>query len=459
MSLRGRSLPGETPSGELSTQPRGVNADLPNARAEGAAPRRGRSPELFCPWGRLIQRLSHPSSVQALGLSDCAHKLLEQCLWRSGKQGDTRDPECGPAEAIFWRELGGLATDLRKSTGSIKRALRELREGGLVRWRRVEPFGRLPSGIQTSHGHAVYYVAIGVIRQRLGVVSAASGTERGGEINHDPSGEINHDPSGEINHDPSSPDLPESVLESDAASSARVSLSVVKSVVKNHKQQTNRNPAHPSPCGSADADGVVARLFATWWDAIGQHRPEYSAAIGRRVRRGLVRAVSAGHTEPELADAIAGASDPKLGGAAYAKCRKWNVWHGNLFWNEQRNRPCESIGHLCAAVAKARAAELAAERARARRAAAEAARRAAPTAPENSPRGGTGRHAMSEAQTREWCRLVVDEGLAPAEASARVWSEAPKTSVDDPDVSVGASKSEARERYFGAFLPRRPRSA
>jgi hypothetical protein len=423
MSLRGRSLPGETPSGEVSTQPRGVNADLPNARAEGAAPRRGRSPELFCPWGRLIQRLSHPSSVQALGLSDCAHKLLEQCLWRSGKQGDTRDPECGPAEAIFWRELGGLATDLRKSTGSIKRALRELREGGLVRWRRVEPFGRLPSGIQTSHGHAVYYVAIGVIRQRLGVVSAASGTERGGEINHDPSGEINHDPSGEINHDPSgeinhdpsSPDLPESVLESDAASSARVSLSVVKSVVKNHKQQTNRNPAHPSPCGSASSDGVVARLFATWWDAIGQHRPEYSEAIGARVRRGLVRAVAAGHTEAELTDTIAGASDPKLGGEAYEKCRKWKVWHGNLFWNEQRNRPSAPILFLCQAVAKARAAQLAAEKARARRATAPPA-----IAKMASDAGETGHATMTEAQTREWCRLVVDEHMSAAEATARV---------------------------------------
>lgn len=431
----------QRPCTEVSTPPGAVNDNPPDNRA---APKRGHNAALFTPWGRLIQALQQPDSAERLPLTDSALRVLGQCLWRAGKQGDARDPECRPDEAIFWRELGGLASDTRKSTSSVQRALKELHRAGLVRWKKLKPFESLPSGRTTYHGHAVYYVAIGVIRERLGLAVSVPGTERGGQVNHEESGQVNHELSGQVRPDDA---VRETIGQSGDPSSAVVN-SVVKILIRNHKH-TEPNPAHPSPCGlsSATGDDLLTRVYAHWWDRIGQHRPEATARIQARVRRAVGRAAAfEGITEAMLVDAIDGVSDPQLGGEAHAACEGFGIWEANLFWNDWKGRPCGSIPHLVKAVAEARRLQCENDRRLAARPSSlgktertsETRLKPAPPASRAtaSERGGPGLDTPE--QVAAWLALL-RTGVTPAEATARVLAEHPTPSKTSPPDSAATA--------------------
>jgi hypothetical protein len=287
-------------------------------------------------------------------LSDKAVRALTVLLWGAGKRGHGQG--CGPGEAMLWRNLGGLAEAMgiapgvkpnRSNTGSVRRALAELRERKLVRWVRVGMDEQRPdpggtgdvfTGPKSRRGCCVYYVHLGAIWTRLGRPELA--TER--TISDD-----GIKPESVINHDHAARSAPENrgpvtIQENAGTPVASVvnQISSLKTTTTGSQTTVEPHPPAPDGCGlggpseneTDDARFIVSEGFAHWHARIGYRHARH---VHGTTRAALTRAVAAGLTLDEIVDVVDGASDRELGGDSFDYCERKKIFGAGLFWSDQ----------------------------------------------------------------------------------------------------------------------------
>lgn len=155
--------------------------------------------------GRVIEFTRHPRElavVRRLPLQACARFVLSLLLCYSGGEGAS------------WRDVSRMAAITPRSgkvgaysLAHFRRALRQLRDAGFVRWDRILPLHRLPrrtspgtiarnQGERTYFGGRVFWVNIERLRQFRRYLEGG-GIDIAGWIMGDPSGWSVNDPSSD----------------------------------------------------------------------------------------------------------------------------------------------------------------------------------------------------------------------------------------------------------------------
>lgn len=155
--------------------------------------------------GRVIEFTRHPRElavVRRLPLQACARFVLSLLLCYSGGEGAS------------WRDVARMASITPRSgkvgaysLAHFRRALRQLRDAGFVRWDRILPLHRLPrrtspgtiarnQGERTYFGGRVFWVNIERLRQ-FRMYLEGGGIDIAGWIMGDPSGWSVNDPSSD----------------------------------------------------------------------------------------------------------------------------------------------------------------------------------------------------------------------------------------------------------------------
>lgn len=271
------------------------------ARADRPLPR-------YSPHERLITK------VAQLPLSPGARVTLQGCLQCASKVGDV-DAEGRAGESFFWRAGPELARQLGLSGPSFDRYRRELREAGLLRWRRVNEREPLPSGERARTPCLVFYVDVFAIRRRLN-----TGTELARCDQFDRIDAI----------------TPPGASPRNSVVRIEPSISVVNQIsVVTTEPEPQIEPPPTQATGGGDGFEILESLVDEWWLRIGADHLPAAARSGNtvgRVRGAIAEALRA-YSPDHVRDVIDAAADERIGGAPHRWCKSRDpqVWGSGLF--------------------------------------------------------------------------------------------------------------------------------
>lgn len=286
-------------------------ADPPRYRS--AAKRPVRPLPRYSPHERLITK------VVELPLSAGARVTLQGALQCASKFGDV-DGQGREGESFFWRAGPELAQLLGLTGPSFDRYRRELRDVGLLRWRRVNERELLPSGERARTPCLVFYVNVSAIRRRLNAGTELARCDQFDRI------------------DAIRPEIVSTRNYTNAIEPPK-DLSDQISDLSIEPRSQERTPAHPTTAG-CDGLEILEALVDEWWHQLGsRHLPPVARGgptVGK-VRGAIAKALTV-YGPDDVRDVIDAAADERVGGkrdrmgrTPHDWCRDRDVWDKGIF--------------------------------------------------------------------------------------------------------------------------------